>query len=88
MHAAASKLGLRSAQSGSSSFPFWRKQEQAGKCKEAEIFHCLPLSLLCLLRGKTCSSNLGDGHGPHFIAEGLFSAARVLHNDWWLGAED
>lgn len=40
--------------------------------------------------GKIRTANLGDGHGPHFIGnrEDLFSAAKTLHNDLWIGAED
>ena len=43
-----------------------------------------------LVEGKNHTPNLGDGHGPHFIGnrEGLFSAAKTLHNDLWIGAED
>lgn len=40
--------------------------------------------------GKFCTPSSGDGHGPHFIGnrEGLFSTAKTLHNDLWIGTED
>lgn len=42
------------------------------------------------VKGKTCTSDFGDEHGPHVIGnrEGLFSVAKMLHNDLWIGAED
>lgn len=42
------------------------------------------------VEGKIRTPNLGDEHGPHFTGnrEGLFSAAKALHNDLWIGAED
>lgn len=61
-----------------------REREWAGRCKEAEFFHCLQQQSPCLL----CLG--GGGHGSHFIGNraGLFSAAKTLHNDLWIGAED
>lgn len=44
----------------------------------------------CICRGKIPNPSSGDGHGPHFIGnrEGLFSAAKMLHNDLWIGTKD
>lgn len=40
--------------------------------------------------GKFCTPSPGDGHSPHFIGngEGLISAAKMLHNDLWIGTKD
>lgn len=40
--------------------------------------------------GSSISYSSGDEYGPHFIGnrEGLFSAAKMLHNDLWIGTED
>lgn len=36
---------------------------------------------------KNCIPSLGDGHDPHFTSntEGLFSSAKTLHGDLWIG---
>lgn len=36
---------------------------------------------------KTCIHSLGDDHDPQFTGdtEGLFSAAKMLHGDLWIG---
>lgn len=42
------------------------------------------------VEGKFCTPSSGDGHGPHNTGNraGLFSAAKMLHNDLWIGTED